>query len=118
MGRAKILSEIIDTKDKGNTVCKNAKGKKMNNERIKDILIKFVSKYKIKSMVLFGSRAEGTNTDQSDVDLIIEFLIPVSLITLSQIQLDMEKALGLNVDIVHGPIREDDMLEIGKEIVP
>ena len=30
---------------------------------------------------------------------------------------DMEKALNLNVDIVHGPIRKDDMIEIGKELV-
>ena len=89
----------------------------MDNEKIKEILISFVDKYEIKSIVLFGSRADGTNTAQSDVDLIIEFMIPVSLITLSQIQLDMEEALGLNVDIVHGPIREDDMLEIGKEVV-
>ena len=91
--------------------------KYMNNERIREVLIAFVEKYKIKKIVLFGSRADGTNTDRSDVDLIIEFSIPVSLITLSQMQFEMEEALGLNVDIVHGPIREDDLIEIGKEIV-
>ena len=91
--------------------------KYMNNERIREVLIAFVEKYKIKKIVLFGSRADGTNTDRSDVDLIIEFSIPVSLITLSQMQFEMEEALGLNVDIVHGPIREDDLIEIDKEIV-
>ncbi len=68
-------------------------------------------------MTLFGSRAEGTNTDNSDVDLILEFKDPISLVTLSQIKLEMADFLGLDVDIVHGPIREDDLLEIGKEIV-
>ena len=29
----------------------------------------------------------------------------------------MEEALGLEVDIVHGPVLEDDILEINKEIV-
>ena len=89
----------------------------MSNDVIKEILIQFVEKYSIKSMILFGSRADGSNSDESDVDLIVEFLVPVSLITLSQMQIDMEEALNLNVDIVHGPIREDDMIEIGKEIV-
>jgi predicted nucleotidyltransferase len=89
----------------------------MSNEKIKEILSQFVDKYSIKSIILFGSRAEGTNAADSDVDLIIEFLAPISLITLSQIQIDMEEALGLDVDIVHGPISKDDIIEIGKEVV-
>ena len=89
----------------------------MSNEKIKDILSSFVEKYSIKSMILFGSRAEGTNKADSDVDLILEFLVPVSLLTLSQIKIEMEEALGLDVDIVHGPLGEDDILEINKEIV-
>ena len=89
----------------------------MTNERIGEILNSFVAKYSIKSMILFGSRADGTNRPDSDVDLILEFSVPVSLITLSQIKIDMEEALGLSVDIVHGPIKSDDILEIGKEVV-
>ena len=89
----------------------------MSNEKIKEILKGFINKYSITSMILFGSRADGTNRSDSDVDLILEFSVPVSLITLAQIQIDMEEALGLNVDIVHGPVREDDILEINKEVV-
>ncbi len=89
----------------------------MNNDKIKEILSVFIDKYSIKSMTLFGSRAEGTNSPDSDVDLILEFWVPVSLITLSQIQIEMEEALGLDVDIVHGPLREDDLLETDKKIV-
>ncbi len=89
----------------------------MNNDKIKEKLGVFIDKYSIKSMILFGSRAEGTNSPDSDVDLILEFSVPVSLITLSQIRIEMEEALGLDVDIVHGPLREEDILEIGKEIV-
>ena len=29
----------------------------------------------------------------------------------------MEEVLGLDVDIIHGPITEDDMIEIGDEVV-
>ncbi len=89
----------------------------MSNEEIKTILKSFVDKYSITSMILFGSRARGTNKPDSDVDLILEFSVPVSLIVLSQIQIDMEEALGISVDIVHGPITEDDMIDVDEEVV-
>ncbi len=89
----------------------------MSNEEIKTILRSFVDKYSITSMILFGSRARGTNKPDSDVDLILEFSVPVSLIVLSQIQIDMEEALGVSVDIVHGPITEDDMIDVDEEVV-
>ncbi len=89
----------------------------MSNEEIKKALLPFVDKYSITSMILFGSRAKETNTPDSDVDLILEFSVPVSLIVLSQLQIEMEEVLGVNVDIVHGPITEDDMIEVDNEVV-
>jgi hypothetical protein len=50
------------------------------------------------------------------VDLIIEFTAQVSILTLSQIKCELEELIGLNVDIIHGPIREDDMIEVGKVV--
>jgi predicted nucleotidyltransferase len=52
----------------------------------------------------------------SDVDLIIEFTSQVSILTLSQIKCELEELLGLTVDVIHGPIREDDMIEIGEVV--
>lgn len=89
----------------------------MTTNDIKKAVVTFVDKYSIKSIVLFGSRAAGTNTANSDVDLIVEFFNPVSLITLSKLKLDVEAALGLDVDIVHGPLSSNDMIEVGKEVV-
>ena len=88
----------------------------MNNEILKEKISYIISKYPIKKITLFGSRAEGTNRADSDVDLIMEFSIPVSLLMLSQIRCDLEEILGLDVDIIHGPIRETDMIEIGKMV--
>lgn len=65
---------------------------------------------------MFGSRAEGTNREDSDVDLIMEFDSPVSLFTLAQIKSDLEEVLGVSVDVIHGPIRESDLIEIGKVV--
>ena len=46
----------------------------------------------------------------------MEFSEPVSLITIAKLQLKLENALKLDVDIIHGPIRQDDMIEINKEV--
>lgn len=89
----------------------------MTIDRIRDITCSFISEYSIKSIILFGSRAEGTNSENSDVDLIVEFFIPVSLITLSKLKIDLEEALKLDVDIIHGPVTDENMIEVNKEIV-
>ncbi|MBR5369321.1 MAG: nucleotidyltransferase domain-containing protein [Lachnospiraceae bacterium] len=89
----------------------------MTVEEIKNRIIRFVPKYSINKIILFGSRAEGTNDENSDVDLIMEFSVPVSLITLSMIKIEFEAVLGLDVDVIHGPLTEEDMIEVNKEIV-
>lgn len=89
----------------------------MQVEEIADAVLQLVEKYSIKKVVLFGSRADGTSHDDSDVDLIMEFEIPVSLITLSMIQIELEEMLGKGIDLIHGPVTEEDMIKINKEIV-
>lgn len=89
----------------------------MNIETIKDAVLKLVDQYPISKVILFGSRANGTNRENSDIDLIMEFYAPVTLITLSAIKLSLEEMLHLRVDVIHGPVKESDMIEIGKEIV-
>lgn len=84
---------------------------------ISKAVIRIIAKYSIKKVTLFGSRAEGTNNDDSDVDLIIEFKKPVSLITLSMVQIELEEMLGVKVDVIHGPIMPGDLIEVRKEVV-
>ena len=68
--------------------------------------------YPLHKVELFGSYAKGNSTPQSDVDPLVEFSQPrVSLLTLSAMKLRLEELLGTSVDIVHGPLREDSMLE-------
>lgn len=50
------------------------------------------------------------------MDLIMEFSMPVSLLTLSMIRLRLEEILNVGVDIIHGPIKETDLIEIGKMV--
>ena len=74
--------------------------------------------YPITRIELFGSYANGTNTSESDVDLLVEFKTrSVSLITLCGLKIRLEELLNTPVDVVHSPIPKDSILEIDK-VVP
>ncbi len=88
----------------------------MTNDIIKEKVLSIVEEYPVKRIVLFGSRAEETNRENSDVDLIMEFSVPISLFVLSDIKIRLEEILGVSVDLIHGPIRDGDLIEVGKEI--
>ena len=53
----------------------------MDIETMKKIIYPIAIEYPIKKITLFGSRADNTNRPDSDVDLIIEFSEPISLLT-------------------------------------
>lgn len=88
----------------------------VTNEIIKNKVLKLIDQYPIQKISLFGSRAAGTNREDSDVDLIMEFSTPISILTLSQIRCELEDEIGLPVDLIHGPIRGDDMIEVGQVV--
>lgn len=88
----------------------------MTIEILKDNILTIVDEYPIKKITLFGSRAAGTNKEDSDVDLIMEFSLPVSLLTLSMIKIKLEEILKIGVDVIHGPLEESDLIELGKVV--
>lgn len=88
----------------------------MTIDLLKKDILTIVNEYPIKRITLFGSRAAGTNKEDSDVDLIIEFSLPVSLLTLSMIKLKLEEILKVGVDVIHGPLEESDLIEIGEVV--
>lgn len=89
----------------------------MNIKIIKQAVSEVVKKYNLTKVTLFGSQADGTAGVSSDVDLMVEFEGAVSLITLGLLKEELEEKLHIPVDIVHGPLRPDDILEIHHSIV-
>ena len=86
-------------------------------QKIKDGVQLAAQEYPIKKAELFGSYANGTNRPDSDVDLLVEFQSDrVSLLTLNQVKYRLEELLGRDVDIVHGPLISDSLLEIDRRI--
>ncbi len=86
-------------------------------DELKKAILELIPQYPdIKRVVLFGSLADGTYHEGSDVDLIMEFSQSVSLLTLSAIKIHLEDRLNAPVDIIHGPMRPTDLIEINEEI--
>lgn len=53
----------------------------------------------ISKIQVFGSYARNQETEDSDIDILITLLYPVSLFVFFQYQIDLEKALHIPVDL-------------------
>lgn len=49
---------------------------------------------------VFGSVIHGTDTDTSDLDLLVDPLPGVTLFDLGAIQIELEESLGISVDVL------------------
>ena len=86
-------------------------------QQIIDAACTIATDYPITKIFLFGSYADGRNTSDSDVDLLIEFETEaVSLLTLADIKIRIEDILGVEVDVIHGPLPENSLIEINKVV--
>ena len=87
-------------------------------EEIKKTIAEIAPQYNLTKVTLFGSRANGTATENSDVDLLVEFSkdVVVTLLTLSSLKVQLEEIWNLNVDIIHAPIPKTSILIIDKEL--
>ncbi|HYE83553.1 MAG TPA: nucleotidyltransferase domain-containing protein [Clostridia bacterium] len=84
---------------------------------IKDSINDIIIKYPIKKVSLFGSFADGSASDESDVDILVEFLSSnVSLVLLSDIKNEIETRLNREVDLIHAPVDECSLIEINKVV--
>lgn len=85
--------------------------------KIIDNMAVVAKEYPIERAELFGSYANGQSTAASDVDIIMEFSTPqVSLLMLNDIRYRLEELLQTKVDLVHGPLPADGLLEIDRRI--
>ena len=57
-------------------------------------------RYEVRSLRVFGSVARGTANQASDVDLLVQFSKPVSLLHLVRLQRELSEVLGKTVDLV------------------
>lgn len=75
----------------------------MNIEEIKNRINPIVSQYPVTYVGLFGSYSKNTQTQESDVDLVINYTKPFSYFDLVKLQEELQIALGRSVDVVTEP---------------
>ena len=73
--------------------------------------------YSVKKIGLFGSVSRSVETEQSDVDLLVEFSKPVGFVTFMRLENFLSERLGERVDLVTSDslkpvIREDVLAEV------
>lgn len=84
---------------------------------IKGEILPLAVKYGVAKIDLFGSYANGTATEKSDVDFLVEFKVPVpSIFAVMGFKSEVESRLNHPVDVVTLPISKPDMLNIDKRI--
>ncbi len=75
---------------------------KMNAQadQIKGVIIKVLGEHGVKRAALFGSIVRGEGTEESDVDLLIEFEGRKSLLDLAGLKIELEERLKRKVDVL------------------
>jgi predicted nucleotidyltransferase len=76
-------------------------------------------RFKVKTIAVFGSYVRDEQTKDSDVDILVEYSVPVSLFDVVDTELFLGEILGAKVDLilkksVHPEIRE----QVLREAVP
>ena len=95
---------------------KKVKNRMLKIEDIQEVVNKYGKKYGAEKIFLLGSYARGDATEHSDVDLRIDKGDIVGGIALAGLLLDIERELGVQVDLVTtGSLSKDFLSAIRNE---
>lgn len=72
----------------------------MNKETIKEALIPILRRNGVVRAALFGSFVRGEDTDESDIDILVEFEKGKSLLDLVGLKIEIEEFLNRKIDVV------------------
>jgi len=82
---------------------------------IKKIITPLAKKYEVNHIEIFGSYANETATEDSDIDFLVKFSTPVpSIFKVMGFQEELKKALGLDVDVITLPLSNPEAINIEK----
>lgn len=71
----------------------------MDIEEIKRKILPILKKYGVTKAGIFGSVVRGEETRESDIDILVEINTRMSLLDFVGLQLELEDALGMPVDL-------------------
>ena len=73
---------------------------KMDIEEIKRKILPILQRYGVKKIGLFGSCVRGEMREDSDIDILVEIEDDISLLEFVGVKLEIEEALGKEIDLV------------------
>ena len=73
---------------------------KMDIEDIKKKILPILQRYGVKKIGLFGSSVRGEIREDSDIDILVEIESDISLLEFVGVKLEIEEALGKEIDLV------------------
>ena len=91
-------------------------------KKIRESIVAILSRYDAERIAIFGSYARGEAKNTSDIDILVRFARPKSLIQIVQIEDEIKKTIHMNVDLVtekavspylEGTIHRDEMVIFG-----
>ena len=85
-------------------------------EKYKGLILEILKKHDVKRASLFGSIVREEMTEESDIDILIEFKGVKSLLDLAGLKIALEEALESKVDVltfdsIHPLLREQILAE-------
>ena len=92
------------------------------NKKIRESIVAILTRYGAERIAIFGSYARGEAGDRSDIDILVRFARPKSLIQLVQIEDEIRNSIHRKVDLVTeksisphiaGAIHRDEMVIFG-----
>ena len=72
--------------------------------------------YKVKRIGVFGSYLRGEQKATSDLDLLVEFIEPISLFDFLRLEDSLEQKLGIKVDLVMSDVLKPRIKDKIKEV--
>ena len=93
----------------------------MELEQLKNKIIPVLERYEVKKAAVFGSFVRGEQTEDSDIDILVEFKGEKSLLDLAGLKIELEDALNRKVDVLTynslHPLLKDRILKEQKVIL-
>jgi hypothetical protein len=87
----------------------------MNIEKLKKQITPVLEKYGVRRASLFGSSARGQDTEDSDIDILVELGEKGGLFTLASLKRELEQETGVEVDLLTfnsiNPLLKEDVLK-------
>jgi predicted nucleotidyltransferase len=91
----------------------------MDIEEIKKRIIPILNKHAIRKAGIFGSYARQQESQESDIDIVVELGKKISLLDLAGIKLELEDALNMKVDLLeYEAVKPSLQAIIDKEQIP